>query len=258
MTTEVQPLAPENIERPAAPAAPAAPAPQHDAQPAEMTADQQAGVARIGELMREAGDPALEHGKRDALNKKIVELQRHVFNGDKKPAWYGEQKPDPRLTDQRPHDPMRELDRAMATPASAQQVDQAVRNAVVQGVDRNLAQTVAQAGAELGLCESHVRGILDVVRAHHGRDHEYGADSDLRPLSEREVPEWLHEGQRLAGGAEKFATLTQRARDFLEHKGVLAKFDQAGLTNSTLAFDPRLLIVLASAADAAGLPRKKS
>ena len=202
-----------------------------------------------GELLKAAPE------QRDAITRQIVARQRFAAGYGEKPAdFMPEQKQAP---DTRAHNPMLELDQQMVTPASTPQLEQAVKNAVVQGVDRGLAQQVAQGCGELGLCESHTRTILAAVRAHHGADHEFTADSGLRPLSESEIPEWHAEASRLAGGNEKFAALTERARAFLAHRGVLEEFDRRGYTSTSLAFDPSVLITLAAAADAAQLPRSK-
>jgi hypothetical protein len=76
------------------------------------------------------------------------------------------------------------------------------------------------------------------------------------PLDQSETTEFAQESARLLGGNDKLQAASERARQFLEHKGLLADLDKSGATKSGIAFDPRVLLALAAAADRAGLPRK--
>lgn len=249
-------LAPGDIHRPApGPAPAAASAPQHNAA-GEMSAEQQAGIAHINTLRAQAVDPALTREQREAVNQKIAQMQSHVFNGAPRPAWYGEQKPDPKQTDMRPNDPTRDAFEAAHAPATGEILKFAVDSAVVQGVDRQMAQQVVDMCGELELSGGAVKDILSRVRAHHGAELDRAPDTKLHVLAADERAEYEAVASKMLGSTERFNTLTERARAFLAHKGVLERFDRLGLTNSSLAYDPKLLLVLSYAADAAGLSKR--
>src|ERR1051326_6056943 len=90
-------LAPGEIQRDVSTGAPPAAA-VTEAQPAsEMSAEQQAGVQKLAEMRERYKDPALDHAQRNRLVQHMNELAQHVFNAAARPAWYGEQKPDPRI-----------------------------------------------------------------------------------------------------------------------------------------------------------------
>ena len=156
----------------------------------------------------------------------------------------------------RPADSQRDAFEAAAAPATEQQRDALVDRAVLLGVARPLAQEAGRIAGELGLSEGHTKTLLDRVQRHHGADFDGAAEGSLRVLSrEDEIAEYHAEASRSFGSTEKFAEVSARAREFLAARGVLEKFDKAGLTGSTLAYDPRVLIALCAAADAAGVPR---
>jgi hypothetical protein len=231
-----------------------APAPIQESAPQPMGSEQQAALQEIGKLRASYGSTPSD--QRDTLTQRIVELQRWAFGTGSKPAWYGPQTPDPKLTDMRPHDSLRDAFEAMAQPAPPEVLKFAVHDAVIKGVDRQLAQQVADTCGDLGLSTSALKDVMARVRAHHGAEHDHGPDTGLRVLDEAEAGAFIEEASRIVGSTEKFQALSQRARDFLQHKGVLAEFDRLGLTSTSLAFDPKLLLTLAHAADAAGLPTK--
>lgn len=231
--------------------APGATVAEGSAQPAELGAEQQAALKEIDRMRGEYGNTPSD--KRDALTQKISKLQRFAFGHGDKPADFMPGDPPP--PDLREHDSLRDTFEQMAQPASEQQTKAAVNNAVIQGVDRALAQKAADVCTVLGLSEGLTRNVLDRVRAHHGATHGHSSEADVAILADHEMPEYVNEAARFFGSSQKLKEVSVRAREFLQSRGLLEKFDKSGLTRSTLAFDPKLLHTLAQAAERAGVPR---
>ncbi|MGQ0511428.1 MAG: hypothetical protein ACT4P9_12525 [Betaproteobacteria bacterium] len=191
------------------------------------------------------------------LSRRISEALDHAYRNGPAPGFLPQ--PDSARAAQadatRPHDSLRDVFEAAAQPASEQQIGAAVDSAVVQGVNRELAERAAGICADLALSEGATRTILDRVRAHHGSSFEAGPDSDIAILTDAETQEHIAEASRLYGGTEKLEAASRQAREYLRARGVLDKFDKAGITRSSLAFDPKLLSALCAAADRAGIPR---
>src|SRR5882672_12263985 len=99
-----------------------------------MSQDQAAAVAHLGELRKQAADPTLDHGKREAIMQKMSELSRHAFLGAKAPAWYGETKPDARDTSNEEHDPLADALRGSTDTLTQAEHDQLVTHGKVQGL----------------------------------------------------------------------------------------------------------------------------
>jgi len=231
----------------AAPGAAQAPA---QSAPEGMGESQAAALKWVGEnraaFAADMNNLALQRQHREAL--------AHAFHGGPLPAFLAPADAKPAELDTRPHDSLRDVFEEIAKPASELQIKAAVDNAVVQGVDRGLASQVAGLCSDLGLAEGHTRTVLDRVRAHYGATFESGPAKGFEILTEHEAPEWVAEASKAFGSSAKLAEVSIRAREFLQSRGLLEKYDQAGLTNSTLAFDPKLLRTLATAADRAGVP----
>jgi hypothetical protein len=255
--TEVNELAPGEIQRGAGVSAGTPQAQHQQAQPAAptpMPADRQASLTRAAELMARLSDPTLTGEQRERTMQKISAYQRHGFHGGESPE---PKATDPKLHDMRPHDSLRDAFEAMQKPATPEILKAAVDDIVIKGVDRQLAQQATDVAAELGLSASALKSVLGRIHVHHGARHDRGPDTGLYAIEEAEVPEWAAEAARIAGSTEKFHDLTERARDFLQSKNLLTQFDKLGLTSTSLAFDVQLLQVLCAAADAAGLPNRK-
>src|ERR1041385_6554325 len=86
--------------------------PQAPAAAEPMAPAQQAAVSHLADLRKQASDPALDHGKRDALMRKMSELSRHAFLGEKAPTWYAPAA-DARDTSTEPFDGMAEMNRQL-------------------------------------------------------------------------------------------------------------------------------------------------
>ena len=247
--SEVQALPAHDIARPT-PAAPAAPQQQaavEAAQPAPMSADQQAGVSAIRDLMREASDPTLERGKRDALNRKIVDLQRHVFNGGERPAWYGEQKSDPRTTSNEAFDPMADTMAKALEPMSAQDREHLALHSRVQGLDAQAASLLADFAGAAQFDINAAKSLANRI-SHHAREG-FGLQVQL---TEAEHAEFAEECIRGYGTMERAAQEVGLARAFLEHAG-LATWVDKHLADSSVQYDRHVIAALAFRARALGL-----
>jgi len=156
--------------------------------------------------------------------------------------------------DHREHDSLRSKLEDELTPINQQVSDRLLARAKVQGVAPNVAEAGIEICRELGLDEAASSTLMARV-AKHSTDEKNS--QGFVPLDEAERAEFVDASARALGGLDKLEALSARARQFLEYKGVLAEYDKAGLTNSSLAYDPRVLLAMAFSADRAGLPKGK-
>jgi hypothetical protein len=218
----------------------------------QMGADQQAALKEVDRLRGEYGKTP--SGERDAVMQRMSKLSRFAHGIGEKPFDFLPGDPPP--PDMREHDSLRSEFEKELQPATELQTKALVNGAVIQGLDRGLAQNTADICAALDLGEVQTKIMLDRVQRHHGANHEFSADKDIRALDEAGIAEYVGEASKRFGSYEKFQAVSERARDFLAHKGALALLDKHAITRSTLSFDPFLLTLLASAADAAGVPKR--
>jgi hypothetical protein len=219
---------------------------------APMSKEHAAGHAELAKIRAGMADrTAPEQRAQDW--KKLTELHRHVFDKGAKPSWY--------LPDQQPPADMREWGggleaklEAEAQPITAEISDRLLARTKVQGVAPHVAETGVEICRSLGLDEAASSTIMSRISKHYSAG---GMDGEgFIPLDQSETAEFAGEAARLMGGNDKLQAASERARQFLEHKGLLADLDKSGATKSSLAFDPRVINALAFAADHAGLPRK--
>lgn len=247
MTTEVQALPADQIERPAA----TAPAPQglHEdsqAQPAPMSTEAKTALARVEELKVRFSDPTLTNQQREQAMKRISELQRFAAGNAEKPAWH-EPKPDVRMTDTRPYDSLGDTFADAAKPVTAQELEQVTNLGKLLGLNPEQVNAVGKFAqiAELG------RGAADqVVRrvAHHA-----ALGALVEPLSEADRASLHEESVRRFGSVEKYEAQNSLARAFIEHIGFADWVDQHA---GSLQFDPALIMALAYRARLLGLKAK--
>lgn len=207
--------------------------------------------------LKEVANLRIEYGKApsDAILQKMGALARFALAGGEKPADFMPAAPLP--PDLSEYDSLRsEIEKAMQ-PATELQTKALVNGAVFQGVSRPLAESTAEICKALDLGEVQTKILFQRVAKHHGMNHEFAADKDIRVLDDAGIAEYSGEAARLFGSAEKLQAVSERARDFLEFKGALALLDKHAITRSTLSFDPFLLTLLAGAADAAGAPKRR-
>jgi hypothetical protein len=250
VTAEVQSLPAGEIDRSGSGVSTGAPgneAPQGghvEAQAAPMGEAQAAAVAHLAELRTQAADPSLDSGKRDALMKQLSELSRHAFLGEKSPSWYGEQKPDPKLSDTSDYDPMSSLNAPLSETMTADQVAQIRSGGTIRGLHPTTSAAVAEFVSEMAMPKIIADQILTSAVKHFGLMHDSPALTSaeaFRPLNAAEARDFYTEASRLCGGSEKLDALGREVRELLQARGILSEMDRRGLTKTSLALDPRFL-----------------
>lgn len=240
----------------AAPAAPAAAAPvapsgapiaengEGYAQ-AQFTPEQTAAVTHLGELRKQASDPALDRGKRDALMGKMSELSRHAFLGEKSPSWYSDAKPDPRLSDASDHNDMAEIGAPLSESMTADELSQLKFAGTVKGLHPIVSGAVSDFVREFAVPKVIADTILDRAVKHLGATHGEPAFERIETLSSEQEREYYDEASRgYPGGSDALGRLTTEIRDGLKSRGLLERFEKSGLTRTSLAYDARVLHAL--------------
>jgi hypothetical protein len=214
----------------------------------EFTPAQTAGLAEINNLRAQASDPALEHGKRDALMQKLSEMQRHVFAGGEKPAWFGEALAVDPKTGMQEHDSFAaSLGEGLTRPASAEELSHLRSAGTIKGLHPEVSGAVATFVRDLAMPKVIADEILARAVHHAGKEHDMPALSmaeAFRPLNDAEVQDFYNEASRVLGGSDKLDALTKEVRGLLQERGILAEMDRKGFTKISLAFDPRVLYAL--------------
>jgi hypothetical protein len=238
MTTEVQELAPGDIQRPTA--TQAAPAPKEQQRQAVteqsgeapvMSADSQRALSDAQTMGQRLSDPTLTHGQRDALMRQVAELQRFANGNGDKPNWYA-QTPDARMVDQSPHDSLAASLADVANTLTKQDSDQITALGKLRGLTPDQAGTIAEFAAAAGLDKSTAKTLMERA-AHHANTGWFG------PLSKQDVQELQSECARSFGGVEKAAKESALARKYLK---------SVGLENAdfgSLSWDPATILAFA-------------
>lgn len=248
-TADVQSLPAGEIDRSAGVSSTGAPgneAPQGghvEAQAAPMGEAQAAAVAHLAELRTQAASE-LDSGKRDVLMKQLSELSRHAFLGEKSPSWYGQATPDPRLSDTSEYDPMSSLNAPLSEKMSSDQLAQIRSGGTIRGLHPTTSAAVAEFVSEMAMPKIIADQVLNSALKHFGLMHDSPALTSaeaFRPLNAAEAKDFYTEASRLCGGSEKLEALSKEVRELLQAKGLLSELDRRGLTNSSLAYDPRFL-----------------
>lgn len=214
-------------------------------QPTLMSAESQAALTRAGELKQRFLDPSLSSNQRETLMKQISELQGYAFGNREKPAWH-EPKPDPRLFDMRPADGIRDAFEEAAKPMSKDQSDLVRRTAISNGLPVGVADHFMTLAKHAELPQGFAKDISGRL-AHH-----YRATDGNVALSPEDHAEFAEEAARSFGGVEKYEEVVGRARALLKSAGML-EFVDSELENTTVLYDPRILLSLANLATARGL-----
>jgi hypothetical protein len=245
MTADVQSLGPGEIDRSAAGAQPQQGSGHVEAPAAEGASESQtAAVAHLAELRKQAADPALDRGKRDALMQKMSELSRHAFLGERSPSWYGEQTPDPRLSDNSEYDEMSGALDGLAKPMTADEKSQFKFAGTVKGLHPAVNGEVSKFVEALAMPSVIANQILDRAVKHYGADFDGPALTKIEPLSAAEQADFYETGARIhPGGAPAFAKLAADVREALGPE-IVAELDRRGLTKTSLAYDARVLNAL--------------
>lgn len=243
---DVQSLPAGDIDRSAAGAQPQQSSGHVEEPAAEPASESQtAAIAHLAELRTQAADPALDHGKRDALMKKMSELTHHIHLGAKAPAWLDGAKPDPRLSDTSEYDPMSSLNAPLSEKMSADQLAQMKTAGTVKGLHPTVSSAIASFVSEMAIPKVIADTILDRAVKHFGATHDESAYERIETLSPERQREFYEEASRAhPGGSEALNKLTTEVRGMLQERGLLERFEKTGLTRTSLAFDARVLHAL--------------
>jgi hypothetical protein len=242
MTTEVNEVSPGAVQ---GGVSTAGQQPQHSEQaaPQPMGNEQQAALQEIGRMR--ASYSTTPSDQRDALTQKIVELQRYAFGTGPKPTWHGEQKPDPKLSDLSEYDPMAEAFAKGYEPMSTQDAQLVRSNVVLNGLSPQNADAFMDFAQEAQLPAIHARDISRRV-AHHLRE---GGDLALSPDEERE---YALVAAGAFGSVERLQEVRAKALAYLQSTP-LGKLVQKELPNSSVFWDPRVLLSLSNLHAAKGV-----
>lgn len=243
---DVQSLPAGEIDRSAAGAQPQQGGGHVEAPAAEPASESQtAAIAHLTELRKQASDPTLDHGKRDALMHKMSQLSRHAFLGEKSPSWFGAALPDPRLSDTSEYDPMSNLNAPLSEKMSADQLAQMKTAGTVKGLHPTVSGAIASFVSEMAIPKVIADTILDRAVKHLGSTHDEPAFERIETLSSEQQLEYYNEASRVhPGGSEALNRLTTEVRGMLQERGLLERFEKVGLTRTSLAFDARTLYAL--------------
>lgn len=219
------------------------------AQSTEMTPEQQSAVGHIDALRRQASDPALGRAEREQVMQKISQLQRHTFMGEAAPAWYGEHKPDPKLTDMRPvSDSDLGMEKHFVPIVEGDMAALVTRAVIVGQVGRGMATEAAQfcRGAQLPKVVSEA--IVDRLAKHVSEGWGPGSE-----LSDADRADLASECIRAFGSEEKALAESTLARKYLHSVGGDALLANVDKRAGSLGYDPRVILQLSMMARARGL-----
>jgi hypothetical protein len=235
--------------------APAASAPAHVSDTAGMNESQAAAMKFVdstrGELAKNLENHALARQHREALD--------HALRGGPAPSWLhdGEAKA-PQLNGNAAirngelvdSDSVPGIEAAYA-PMDAEGAAQIRAGAVLAGLPREAADSFMKIAEQVQLPHGHAKSIATRMAQHYRL-----SDGDIVLRSEQEHEEYAQEAARLLGGTEKYQQTVQKARAYLESVGSLSFIDAPEMQNSTIVYDPAILLSLANLADARGVKAK--
>lgn len=214
------------------------------AQPAQMTPEQVAALDRVADLRGRVLDKSLSDEQRQHTMARISELQRFAFGGER-PAWL-DPKPDPRATSLQPYDPISE---GLAPGYEAMNEEQKglVRSdAMLWGLPPGEADNFLKLAEQAQLPHGHAKDIVGRI-AHHYR--ESGGNVQL---SAEDHADLASEAVRSFGGEARYLEVAGKARAYLASVGLLEYVDNE-LANSSIVWDPRILLSLSNLATARGI-----
>jgi hypothetical protein len=221
-------------------------------QPSEQQSRAQAEVTRLRANFKDV--PSAE---RDAYLQRMTKLSRFAQGYGEKPDDY---EPEAKEPDQRPYDPERADFERLSQPANSEQVTRSVDRAVIQGLDRGIADEIGAISQCVGLPDSSLRVVLERAVKHLGAADGEGPAQSYQILENAdEIADFTQEAARRLGGLEKLEQMSELARRYLATKkgptgaSVLEVLDGQKLTQSTLAFDPFVLQVICNAARREGI-----
>lgn len=131
-----------------------------------------------------------------------------------------------------------------AQPHSPEQLAQFRVDAINRGLNPAVADVLATMASDCAVPAPVANDIKAVALAHYGPDGRMAGVDSIPVLDDEGLAE-MYAAAVDKYGEETFTDLTAAARETLQRKGLLAKFDELGFTRSTLAFDRRVLRALA-------------
>jgi len=213
-----------------------------------MSEANQAAVVELGNLRKQASDPALDRDARDALMKKMSELSLHIFTGTKAPAWYGDKQANPKDTSVERYDGLDEMFAKVNQPLTTAEHEQLIREGIAQGVDRMTATLAADFAQKAGL-----DNVTATVIAKRAAKHDVDGWG-IGELTQEQHVELAQECVRRFGSNEKAIEQIDLANVYLEHMNLL---DWVEKHAGSLAYDPQIISMLAYKARVLGLTAKK-
>lgn len=189
------------------------------------------------------------------LRTQTREALAHAIHGEPAPAWLAQTTPEQAAAaaeaGARPVDPdsVPEFGK-LYQPMNETEAAQVRTAAVIYGVPPAEAKTLAQFCMDAKIPATQADGIAKRV-AHHL------AEGGSAPLSPEERAEFYQEAARSFGSEEKFLAVNAKARAYIESlpPAVVQLVDEK-LANTSIVYDPRVLIALAALADARGVKAK--
>lgn len=224
------------------------------APPVEMGETQQAALKEVARLRGEYSNTPAE--QRDALARKITNLQKFAFGNGEKPADFmpGDLQP----SDNRPADSLRDtLEAAGAEPID---VEAMASDYSIRGLHPELAREFLAVADVCGAGAVQTRNIMGRALEHLGPSPDRSRADDITPLEAKEFQEHFDSAARsFRGGAEELQAKSDRARRWLATKSgptgknVLEVLDKHGYTSTSLACDPGLIVTLCALAERDGV-----
>jgi hypothetical protein len=242
MTTEVQELQPGEIDRSGITSNAPAQHVEQQAPAAPMAPEQAAAVAHIGELRKQAADPALTYEQRAVIIEKMSALSKHAWLGAKAPAWYSAKSeappPDMRTLAEAADD----LNLGSYAPMNDREHEHFVRAGNVQGLNPAVSNALAGFVHDLGMPAAIANIILGRAVRHYAADGEYAALDSIPKLTEADRKEYYEAAcAAVPGGSVAYEKLVDNAEQALRDAGLLEQVERSGIFSTSLAFDPRVL-----------------
>lgn len=222
---------------PAAPSAPAAGAAPYVSDTSGMSASQAAAM-RYVDITRAAVAKDPTGHSTFTLRQQHREALAHAFHGEAAPAWLqtGEQKSAEQVAaGMRESEPLGEALAPAWAPASDSELDSVRHGATLNGMASEVADAFVTVAKAMQLPASHARNIAGRIAIHH---RELGGDLQL---SDDERADYLEQATHALGGVERATEVVESAMAYLDSVGMLKQ-----LENTSLIYDPAILITLAS------------
>lgn len=180
------------------------------------------------------------------------EALKHALGGGPVPEWMsGEKAADPAAGNVPSHEAAPRGLAAVFEPMTPEQTENVRIAAGVYGVPPAEAAELAKFCTDAQIPATHSDAIARRV-AHHLQN-----GGSMAPLSPEDQSVYLEEAARSFGGEDKLREVDAKARAYIESLGpAVVKYVDEKLAGTSIAFDPRVLNMLAGLADARGIKAK--